>query len=48
MTTKQELRYRIDMYIKCLAENKPAAANKHADVIRKIFGDKSKQQKLKL
>jgi hypothetical protein len=48
MTTAEELRYRIDMYIKCLAENKPAAANKHADVIRKIFGDKSKQQKLKL
>jgi hypothetical protein len=48
MTTAEELRYRIDMYIKCLAENKLAAANKHADVIRDIFGDKSKQSKLKL
>ena len=48
MTTAEILRYRIEMYIKCLAENKPAAANKHADVIRGIFGDKSKQQKLKL
>lgn len=48
MTTAEKLRYHIEMYIKCLAENKPAAANKHADVIRKIFGDKSKQQKLKL
>jgi hypothetical protein len=48
MTTSEELRYRLEMYIKCLAENKPAAANKHADVIRNIFGDNSKQQKLKL
>ncbi len=48
MTTAEILRYRIDMYIKCLAENKPAAAQRHADVIRDIFGDLSKQQKLKL
>ena len=48
MTTPKILRYRLEMYIKCLAENKPAAANKHADMIRKIFGDKSKQSKLKL
>ena len=48
MTTAEILRYRIEMYIKCLAENKPAAAQRHADVIRSIFGDKSKQQKLKL
>ena len=48
MTTAEELRYRLEMYIKCMADNKPAAAQKHADVIRKIFGDKSKQSKLKL
>ena len=48
MTTPEILRYRLEMYIKCMANNKPAAANKHADVIRKIFGDKSKQSKLKL
>lgn len=48
MTTETELRYRLDMYIKCMKENKPKQAQKHADVIRKIFGDKSKQSKLKL
>lgn len=48
MTTAEILRYRLEMYIKCMANNKPAAANKHADVIRKIFGDLSKQSKLKL
>lgn len=48
MTTAEILRYRLDMYIKCLANNKPAAAQRHADVIRNIFGDKSKQSKLKL
>jgi hypothetical protein len=48
MTTAEILRYRIEMYIKCMAENKPAAAKRHADVIRDIFGDKSKQSKLKL
>lgn len=48
MTTAEILRYRLEMYIKCMAENKPAAAQRHADVIRSIFGDKSKQSKLKL
>jgi hypothetical protein len=48
MTTAEKLRYHIEMYIKCMAENKPDAAQRHADVIRSIFGDKTNQQKLKL